>query len=302
MSPDSIPPPTLRPPGEKERREKRRKLVRLALLFLVPLTALTVFRVLCVQPDLDEVVHSSRAPGRQDSATRNDSFLGESSLAEEDAQKPPVSTASPEEQVALQGGADVRSLSRTSENEGTPPSQSDPNSTAPSSRPESYRNESALSPRSSLHGFSGPSGSTNSSSQEDSRDGSSGEAPATASGSTGEINVSPEELDQGILKNMESLYQSQCAICHGEKGEGDGPYASMYGPMESFAERSYWFSFNTEEGAKIILGGTPPGKPGPRMPGFYGQLTESDVYDMIKYLQTLERQEEPENPDAGKKP
>ncbi|HEV8534101.1 MAG TPA: cytochrome c [Candidatus Limnocylindria bacterium] len=87
----------------------------------------------------------------------------------------------------------------------------------------------------------------------------------------------PETIAAG-----QRLYQASCAVCHGSKGFGDGPAAftlvprpfnlQVHVPQHAPGELLYWIS----EG----VAGTP-------MPGWKDKLSETERWQIIRFLQAL---------------
>jgi len=85
------------------------------------------------------------------------------------------------------------------------------------------------------------------------------------------------------IKAGKQIYETSCAVCHGNSGQGDGPAASQLNPPPSnlqFALRTsiasdgflYW---------TIADGGAPVGS---AMPAFKSSLKPEDIWQIILYL------------------
>ena len=92
----------------------------------------------------------------------------------------------------------------------------------------------------------------------------------------------PTPNDPATVAAGRALYQSNCAICHGPKGLGDGPAAftlqprpfnlQVHVPQHAPGEIFYWIS----EG----VANTP-------MPPWKDKLGETERWEIIRYLQAL---------------
>jgi mono/diheme cytochrome c family protein len=90
--------------------------------------------------------------------------------------------------------------------------------------------------------------------------------------------VDPHVVNRGRL-----LFQTQCAICHGNEGHGDGPAAGeLEPPPRDFAGRVWRFDAEPATLRRVIVEGIP----GSTMPGS-PQLAEADVDALIAYIRTL---------------
>jgi cytochrome c oxidase cbb3-type subunit 2 len=96
---------------------------------------------------------------------------------------------------------------------------------------------------------------------------------------------SPELLDRG-----KALYGSVCAICHGEKGDGNGPAAAVLVPKpRDFIPAKY--KFRTTPGGALptdpdILRTITMGVPGTSMPS-WASLKIEDRWALVHYIKTL---------------
>ena len=106
-------------------------------------------------------------------------------------------------------------------------------------------------------------------------------APAVASARPAKAAVTPEVLQRG-----EQLYKATCAVCHGEKGLGDGPAASaLKPPPRDHTDRAYMSTITDEDLAKVIqIGGVLKNKP--LMPGS-PQIKGADLEAVVAYVRSL---------------
>ena len=78
------------------------------------------------------------------------------------------------------------------------------------------------------------------------------------------------------------LYQARCVVCHGPAGRGDGPAAftllphpvnlQIHVPLHAPGEIEYWIS---------------EGVPGTGMPPWKTQLSDTERWQLVRYLQAL---------------
>lgn len=79
-----------------------------------------------------------------------------------------------------------------------------------------------------------------------------------------------------------AIFQARCAVCHGPQGRGDGPAAltliprpvnlQVHVPLHAPGEIEYWIS---------------EGIPGTGMPPWKTQLSETERWQVVRYLQAL---------------
>lgn len=101
--------------------------------------------------------------------------------------------------------------------------------------------------------------------------------PLTARFATNPVPDSPDAVAAG-----RGTYQTKCAICHGQRGRGDGPAAltmvprpvdlTVHVPQHAQGEVFYWIG----EG----IGGT-------QMPAWKDELTETQRWELVRFLQAL---------------
>jgi mono/diheme cytochrome c family protein len=93
----------------------------------------------------------------------------------------------------------------------------------------------------------------------------------------------PIKSDAASLKEAKTLYVTNCAPCHGEKGKGDGPAAASLTPKP--ADHTSTALHNETDGAlfwKISEGRTP-------MPQYKKILTETQRWKLIDYIRSLSK-------------
>lgn len=91
----------------------------------------------------------------------------------------------------------------------------------------------------------------------------------------------------------QKLYQTHCQVCHGAKGNGDGPVSSSGGgplsgvfPVHTATSRSDGFIFN------VIRIGAGDAQ-GYRMPAYGYRMTAREIWDTVNYVRYLQQGGEP---------
>jgi len=84
------------------------------------------------------------------------------------------------------------------------------------------------------------------------------------------------------LNAAKAIFMDKCANCHGEKGFGDGPEASMYDVQPSNLADAHMMGDMTDGEIfwKIGEGNKP-------MPSFKKQLSDEQRWQLVNYLRTL---------------
>ena len=115
------------------------------------------------------------------------------------------------------------------------------------------------------------------SSQEDSAD-SRGKPVAAASPAKG--------LTVGMVERGREIYKTNCVVCHGETGKGDGPAARVLNPKpRDQSDSAYMSTLSDQEIADVIrMGGALKGRP--LMPG-HPNIDGEDMNALVAYIRTL---------------
>ena len=98
------------------------------------------------------------------------------------------------------------------------------------------------------------------------------------------------------LKEGKVLYEANCAVCHGEKGDGKGPGAKAL-PVkpENFTDAKMMEAMTDGELFYKLSEGRMP------MPGFKSKLAEEQRWQVINYVRTLAKKNPGKSGGSGKK-
>lgn len=77
-----------------------------------------------------------------------------------------------------------------------------------------------------------------------------------------------------------SLYEAQCAVCHGKSGKGDGPAAAAMNPRPPDITRT---ALPDDSLTLLIVGGWKG------MPGFGQLLSADEIQEVVSYVQGLKQ-------------
>lgn len=94
----------------------------------------------------------------------------------------------------------------------------------------------------------------------------------------------PRPFSESRLERGKYLYKNTCLLCHGEKGEGDGPVAKKYAEPPAFSGRALRDYTPGQFYHAIVVGYGD-------MPSHAVQLDDDDRWDVILYLQKLQKPE-----------
>ncbi len=97
--------------------------------------------------------------------------------------------------------------------------------------------------------------------------------------------TNPVPADEASIARGESLYQTQCAACHGPTGLGDGDAGAQLDPPPAPVARTAQMMSDGYLYWRIHDGGIAFGT---AMPAYGTVLDENDIWDIINYLRSLE--------------
>jgi mono/diheme cytochrome c family protein len=84
----------------------------------------------------------------------------------------------------------------------------------------------------------------------------------------------------------QATYRAQCAMCHGEQGNGDGPAAAMLNPKpKDLGAADFWTGRTEGSVAEVVR----QGKPDSAMMGYQSVLSAEQIRDVVTYLRSLSR-------------
>ncbi len=90
--------------------------------------------------------------------------------------------------------------------------------------------------------------------------------------------------------NGKTIFDRQCAVCHGDTGHGDGPAAALMSPRPRNFQKGLFKLRSTESGelptTEDLVKTVTNGMPGTGMPSFR-DLDEQDIADAVVFLKTL---------------
>jgi mono/diheme cytochrome c family protein len=96
----------------------------------------------------------------------------------------------------------------------------------------------------------------------------------------------------GVPEQGKPIYEDRCASCHGLQGRGDGPQAPFLSPRPGNLV-SAGISVKSD---KELLAVIANGKPRTAMPAWKDLLTEEERRDVLAYIRSLVRFNEPLTP------
>lgn len=97
---------------------------------------------------------------------------------------------------------------------------------------------------------------------------------------------SPLPDSPDVIEKGKALYQGKgtCMNCHGPEGGGDGPVAAALNPSpRNFQHHGFWRHRTEGEIFWVVKHGSP----GTAMIGFGDQLTDEEIWSIIRYEQTF---------------
>ena len=96
------------------------------------------------------------------------------------------------------------------------------------------------------------------------------------------------DVEKGDVVNGKTLYEKNCAACHGTSGKGDGPAAvSMRPKPKNLADEEYMKTLSDAYLLEVITYGGARVDKSPLMPGWGNMLDQKEIIDIISYLRTM---------------
>lgn len=84
-------------------------------------------------------------------------------------------------------------------------------------------------------------------------------------------------VDTGKFEQGKNLYNNKCQLCHGMKGDGNGPAGSFLSPKPTdFTNPKFWQNDDEKKIAETIMNGKG------EMPSF--DLKPDEIKDVIDYM------------------
>ncbi len=110
----------------------------------------------------------------------------------------------------------------------------------------------------------------------------SGDAGQAAAPAAFDQAWAPEpEAYEGLVERGAEVYAANCFVCHGGRGDGQGPWAATLStPARDFTDDAWMESQSDGVFVTSILRGVP----GTPMPSFAGRLSERDIWAVTAYL------------------
>jgi mono/diheme cytochrome c family protein len=105
-----------------------------------------------------------------------------------------------------------------------------------------------------------------------------GSGPAVRDRTGNPVEDTPESIARG-----RAAYQARCAVCHGEQARGDGPAAAGFARPPANLEALAGWRPDRQLYTTLTYGWG-------AMPAFGGSLTEQARWDVVNYLQSLQRE------------
>lgn len=95
--------------------------------------------------------------------------------------------------------------------------------------------------------------------------------------------LNPLKNDLTAIKEGKKLYQQLCAVCHGDKGKGDGIASTALTPKPAnFTSAKIWEQTDGAVFWKLTEGKTP-------MASYKESLTATERWQIVNYLKSLKK-------------
>ncbi len=93
----------------------------------------------------------------------------------------------------------------------------------------------------------------------------------------------PIPMSAASVAAGETTFQANCVVCHGPDARGNGPMAQTLNPPPADLTASHVDAHTDGD----MFGWIENGYPGSAMPGFSGQLSETEVWQLVNYVRSL---------------
>lgn len=118
--------------------------------------------------------------------------------------------------------------------------------------------------------------------------------PGESSGPLNPLVASDQTIQAG-----QRLYATNCAVCHGSTGKGDGPSAAGLNPRPANFTQHMGTGLHTD--GQIFLW-IKNGFPNSAMPAWGPRLSDDQIWQLVMYLRTFAPRNSATNPTAGTQP
>ena len=82
------------------------------------------------------------------------------------------------------------------------------------------------------------------------------------------------------------VFETNCVVCHGASGKGDGPAGASLDPKPAdFTTEAFWTTRTTEDLTRVVTGGGASVGKSPIMPAWGPVIGEGGVNDVVAYLE-----------------
>lgn len=86
------------------------------------------------------------------------------------------------------------------------------------------------------------------------------------------------------------LYQSQCAVCHGATGQGDGPGAAGMEPKPTnLSDKAQMAKYSDRHIAEALKKGGAAVGESPLMAAFGGSMSDADIADVVAFTRSMSK-------------
>ena len=87
----------------------------------------------------------------------------------------------------------------------------------------------------------------------------------------------------GDARKGNAVYEKNCVLCHGPQGRGDGPVGKTINPPAA----DFTSAASKKKTDAELLATIETGRPPTAMVGWKGQLSESEIQDVLAYVKSL---------------